>query len=217
MGFGNIGIHLAKRLRPFDVKILATKRSWSRHARDSSKSEGKKILWILFISKMLILTMHAIFLAPSVENGSYDDLVDERGNHDDILKFVSKADIVVCCLAMNKETVRPLFSYCLATQSCAFWWSIFFVKLILKDMLVTCRLASWTMILYLSWKRFVFFLTLLSGHLFPETGGGWGFGAVLLFYSLTVGISEETVRLPQFGRKKYWHPFFFFISHLIVF
>ncbi|XP_009588864.1 uncharacterized protein [Nicotiana tomentosiformis] len=81
MGFGNIGIHLAKRLRPFDVKILATKRSWSRHARDSSKSE-----------------------APSVENGSYDDLVDERGNHDDILKFVSKADIVVCCLAMNKET-----------------------------------------------------------------------------------------------------------------
>jgi phosphoglycerate dehydrogenase-like enzyme len=29
MGFGNIGIHLAKRLRPFGVKILATKRSWA--------------------------------------------------------------------------------------------------------------------------------------------------------------------------------------------
>ncbi|KAK6775716.1 hypothetical protein RDI58_026717 [Solanum bulbocastanum] len=82
LGFGNIGIHLAKRLRPFDVKILATKRSWGLPAQDSSKSE-----------------------APSVENGGYADLVDERGNHADILKFASKADIVVCCLAMNSETI----------------------------------------------------------------------------------------------------------------
>ncbi|KAL3324152.1 hypothetical protein AABB24_038370 [Solanum stoloniferum] len=82
LGFGNIGIHLAKRLRPFDVKILATKRSWGLPAQDSSKSE-----------------------APSVENGGYADLVDERGNHADILKFASKADIVVCCLAMNNETI----------------------------------------------------------------------------------------------------------------
>ncbi|XP_069147368.1 uncharacterized protein [Solanum lycopersicum] len=43
--------------------------------------------------------------APSVENGGYADLVDERGNHADILKFASKADIVVCCLAMNNETI----------------------------------------------------------------------------------------------------------------
>ncbi|KNA10340.1 hypothetical protein SOVF_145270, partial [Spinacia oleracea] len=28
LGLGNIGCELAKRLRPFDVKILATKRSW---------------------------------------------------------------------------------------------------------------------------------------------------------------------------------------------
>lgn len=68
------------------MKILATKRSWGRPAQDSSKSE-----------------------APSVENGGYADLVDERGNHADILKFASKADIVVCCLAMNNETVRLLF------------------------------------------------------------------------------------------------------------
>lgn len=74
LGFGTIGIYLAKRLRPFDVKILATKRSWDMLAQDSSKSEG------------------------------YIDLVDERGNHADILKFASKADIVVCCLAMNSET-----------------------------------------------------------------------------------------------------------------
>ncbi|KAF7836436.1 D-3-phosphoglycerate dehydrogenase [Senna tora] len=29
LGFGNIGIDLAKRLRPFGVKIIATKRSWA--------------------------------------------------------------------------------------------------------------------------------------------------------------------------------------------
>ncbi|KAK6115525.1 hypothetical protein DH2020_007794 [Rehmannia glutinosa] len=76
MGFGNIGIHLAKRLRPFGVKILATKRTWP-----SSKSE-----------------------AAYNGNGSPDDLVYEKGGHEDILKFASRADIVVCCLAMNSET-----------------------------------------------------------------------------------------------------------------
>ncbi|KAK6115524.1 hypothetical protein DH2020_007793 [Rehmannia glutinosa] len=73
MGFGNIGIHLAK---PFGVKILATKRTWP-----SSKSE-----------------------AAYNGNGSPDDLVYEKGGHEDILKFASLADIVVCCLAMNSET-----------------------------------------------------------------------------------------------------------------
>ncbi|XP_019199678.1 PREDICTED: uncharacterized protein LOC109193278 isoform X2 [Ipomoea nil] len=72
MGYGNIGIHLAKRLRPFDVRILATKRSWPSH----------------------------------MENNGGRDLVDEKGSHDDILKFASKADIVVCCLSMNSETAR---------------------------------------------------------------------------------------------------------------
>ncbi|RAL54987.1 hypothetical protein DM860_013683 [Cuscuta australis] len=78
MGYGNIGIQLAKRLRPFDVRILATKRSWS--------SDLHKVI-----------------------NGTHementDRLVDEKGSHDDILKFASKADIVVCCLAMNMQT-----------------------------------------------------------------------------------------------------------------
>ncbi|PHU19851.1 hypothetical protein BC332_11002 [Capsicum chinense] len=45
-----------------------------------------------------------MFPAPPVENDCYADLVDERGSHADILKFASKADIVVCCLAMNSET-----------------------------------------------------------------------------------------------------------------
>lgn len=80
MGFGNIGIDLAKRLRPFDVKIIATKRSWSSAS------------------------------GVSFQNGYCDSLVDERGGHGDIYKFVSKSDIVVCCLALNKETVRDYYS-----------------------------------------------------------------------------------------------------------
>ncbi|KAL3335089.1 hypothetical protein AABB24_031348 [Solanum stoloniferum] len=76
MGFGNIGVHLAKRLRPFDVKIIATKRSW----RD-------------------------LCIGINGTNYNYDDLVDERGCHDDILKFASKADIVTCCLPMTTETI----------------------------------------------------------------------------------------------------------------
>ncbi|KAI9200320.1 hypothetical protein LWI28_005927 [Acer negundo] len=82
MGFGNIGVHLAKRLRPFGVKIIATKRSWASHNEVSSQSN-----------------------ALPVENGIIDDLVDEKGIHEDSHKFASKADIVVCCLILNKETV----------------------------------------------------------------------------------------------------------------
>lgn len=81
MGFGNIGIHLAKRLRPFGVKVLATKRSWVSHLQNSCNSGA----------------------LPS-QNGIYDDLVDEKGGHEDIHKFARTADIIVCCLAMNHET-----------------------------------------------------------------------------------------------------------------
>lgn len=39
-------------------------------------------------------------------NGANNDLVDEKGTLEDIYKFGSKADVVVCCLSLNKETVR---------------------------------------------------------------------------------------------------------------
>ncbi|WMV34779.1 hypothetical protein MTR67_028164 [Solanum verrucosum] len=45
---------------------------------------------------------------PSGETGnaaSFAEMVDERGSHDDILKFASKADIVVSCLPMTTETI----------------------------------------------------------------------------------------------------------------
>ncbi|KAG8660833.1 hypothetical protein MANES_02G199700v8 [Manihot esculenta] len=81
LGFGNIGIELAKRLRPFGVKIIATKRSWNSHLQVSNQPSGLPI-----------------------QNGFNDDLVDGKGSHGDIYEFASNADIVVCCLSMNKET-----------------------------------------------------------------------------------------------------------------
>ncbi|KAH9626380.1 hypothetical protein KSS87_009081 [Heliosperma pusillum] len=69
MGLGSIGCELAKRLKPFDVRILATKRSWN-----------------------------------VTEDDDAANLVDEKGSHDDIYKFAGIADIVVCCLNMNRET-----------------------------------------------------------------------------------------------------------------
>lgn len=81
MGFGNIGIDLAKRLRPFGVRILATKRSWASQSLNSSQSNG--------------------FPTP---NDNADELVDEKGGHEAIYDFASSADIVVCCLRLNSET-----------------------------------------------------------------------------------------------------------------
>ncbi|KAI5411461.1 uncharacterized protein LOC127086113 [Lathyrus oleraceus] len=75
LGFGNIGMDLARRLKPFGVKVIATKRSWASSAQHSSEIRN-----------------------------DVDDLVDEKGNHDDICDFAAKADIVVCCLSLNSET-----------------------------------------------------------------------------------------------------------------
>ncbi|KAL3641818.1 hypothetical protein CASFOL_012633 [Castilleja foliolosa] len=82
LGFGNIGAHLAKRLRPFGVKILATKRSWPSPSDQSLCHSDVSYFG----------------------NGAHGDLVDEKGGHEDILKFASRADIIVCCLLMNGET-----------------------------------------------------------------------------------------------------------------
>lgn len=40
MGLGDIGVELAKRLRPFGAKIIATKRSWASHSQASRQSSG---------------------------------------------------------------------------------------------------------------------------------------------------------------------------------
>ncbi|GAY64699.1 hypothetical protein CUMW_235480 [Citrus unshiu] len=38
-GFGNIGVELAKLLRPFGVKIIAAKRSWASHSQQKKKDD----------------------------------------------------------------------------------------------------------------------------------------------------------------------------------
>ncbi|CAJ1958495.1 unnamed protein product [Sphenostylis stenocarpa] len=76
LGFGNIGMDLAKRLQPFGVKVIATKRSWASYAQHASK----------------------------LSRNDAHDLVDVKGCHDDIYDFARKADIVVCCIRLNSET-----------------------------------------------------------------------------------------------------------------
>ncbi|XP_048591788.1 hydroxypyruvate reductase isoform X2 [Brassica napus] len=75
LGYGNIGIELAKRLKPFGSRVIATKRSWPASVMNSDSS-----------------------------------LVDEKGSHEDIYTFASKADIVVVCLRLSKETVKSTSS-----------------------------------------------------------------------------------------------------------
>ncbi|CAG7903600.1 unnamed protein product [Brassica rapa] len=71
LGYGNIGIELAKRLKPFGSRVIATKTSWPASVMNSDSS-----------------------------------LVDEKGSHEDIYTFASKADIVVVCLRLSKETAE---------------------------------------------------------------------------------------------------------------
>ncbi|EEF40581.1 hydroxypyruvate reductase isoform X2 [Ricinus communis] len=81
LGYGNIGIELAKRLQPFGVKVIATKRKWTSNLHVLHQQKGLPM-----------------------QNGSIDDLVDKKGSHEDIHEFASNADIIVCCLHMNKDT-----------------------------------------------------------------------------------------------------------------
>ncbi|KAK6937988.1 D-isomer specific 2-hydroxyacid dehydrogenase, NAD-binding domain, partial [Dillenia turbinata] len=69
LGFGSIGISLAKRLKAFGVKIIATKRSWSFLHQDSDESNGFNC------------------------GDRIDDLVDKKGCHEDICDFARSADI----------------------------------------------------------------------------------------------------------------------------
>ncbi|KAJ8436921.1 hypothetical protein Cgig2_017346 [Carnegiea gigantea] len=59
VGYGNIGHELAKRLRPFGVEIIASKRSWS------SKSHGANTL-VALIPHLLSLKSASITSPPSV-------------------------------------------------------------------------------------------------------------------------------------------------------
>lgn len=102
MGFGNIGLELAKRLHPFGVRIIATKRSWAQNSSQLNGNESKTRRWYF-----QCLNSYSMGSIP-FHKGASDDLVDEKGTHEDIHKYASAADIVVCCLCLNSETVRLL-------------------------------------------------------------------------------------------------------------
>lgn len=109
MGFGNIGIDLARRLKPFGVKVIATKRSWASYAQNTNELNRSIFLpcsrgLLLFNKTSLffyLLTYSILFVEDDV-----DDLVDVKGSHEDIYDFATKADIVACCLNLNSETVE---------------------------------------------------------------------------------------------------------------
>ncbi|XP_068648579.1 uncharacterized protein [Aristolochia californica] len=74
LGFGSIGVDLAKRLRPFGVKLLATKRRWTQ-INDSGDRPSSNM-----------------------------SLIDKKGGPENMYDFAAEADIVVACLSLNKET-----------------------------------------------------------------------------------------------------------------
>lgn len=89
VGYGNIGKDLAVRLRPFGVKILATRRRWqSKSALDLSKQDVDN------------------YPMQNTDNGNIkDDLIDEKGGNECLYEFANQADIVVTCATLTSETV----------------------------------------------------------------------------------------------------------------
>ncbi|ERN20040.1 uncharacterized protein LOC18448450 isoform X2 [Amborella trichopoda] len=81
LGYGNIGVDLAARLKPFGVKILATKRSWSSVSQDSRTHDGLD------------------------RNGKFNNgVVGKKGDMGSIYDFAGEADIVFACINLNKDT-----------------------------------------------------------------------------------------------------------------
>ncbi|CAA7396490.1 unnamed protein product [Spirodela intermedia] len=81
LGLGAIGVDLAKRLRHFGVKVIATKRRWTAAGYSQLNDDESDGL-----------------------DDEIDGLVDEKGGPDERYGFASKADIVVTCLGLNANT-----------------------------------------------------------------------------------------------------------------
>ncbi|XP_039125775.1 D-3-phosphoglycerate dehydrogenase-like [Dioscorea cayenensis subsp. rotundata] len=87
VGFGDIGYDLAKILRGFGVKILATKRKWNFN---SNKQNGS--------------TNDNDDRISDKQIDAIGELVDIKGSPQDYYQFAAEADIVVLCLTLNSET-----------------------------------------------------------------------------------------------------------------
>lgn len=72
---------------------------------------------MVYCGSFIIFYSISSALLPNQNDGTSDDLVDEKGGHEHIQNFASKADVVVCCLLMNNQTVRLLsFSVALSVH-----------------------------------------------------------------------------------------------------
>ncbi|XP_008802910.2 hydroxypyruvate reductase isoform X2 [Phoenix dactylifera] len=78
LGFGAIGVDLAKRLRSFGVKILAIKRRWTSDSLPAGVSNA--------------------------QSDGFDGLIDKKGGPENMYEFASEADIVVTCLTLTTES-----------------------------------------------------------------------------------------------------------------
>jgi len=85
LGYGNIGKELAIRLRPFGVKILAIKRSWTKEVNPLNGYRDENAV-----------------MSSGIDNG--DQRIDEKGGIECLLEFASRADIIVTCCVLNHET-----------------------------------------------------------------------------------------------------------------
>ncbi|KAG8389673.1 hypothetical protein BUALT_Bualt01G0003300 [Buddleja alternifolia] len=82
------------------VDINAATKHGIKVARIPSDATGNAVS----CAEMAIYLMLGLLQSYNGNGILHDDLVDEKGTHQDFLDFASRADIVVCCLVMNIET-----------------------------------------------------------------------------------------------------------------
>jgi hypothetical protein len=90
-------MEIAKRLKPFGVKILATKRNWSLGSLPCGK--------LLLISGPHENSLHAPPVTSNIPCADVDGLVDKKGGPEDMYELAGEADIVITCLLQTNETV----------------------------------------------------------------------------------------------------------------
>ena len=91
-------MEIAKRLRPFGVKILATKRNWSSNTVSCGKLQQ--------LQHHSLIRCCVIFLSQNIAIADLDGLVDKKGGPEDMYELVQEADIVITCMTLNNESVN---------------------------------------------------------------------------------------------------------------
>jgi hypothetical protein len=90
-------VEIAKRLKPFGVNILATKRNWSPGSLPCGK--------LLLISCLHENSLRDPPVTSNIPCADIDGLVDKKGGPEDMYELAGEADIVITCLLQTIETV----------------------------------------------------------------------------------------------------------------